>query len=315
MAQTQPIFSIIIPTFGRPEQLGICLQSLANLDYPRERFEVIVVDDGGKTSLEHLVAGFQDRIPVRLLTQTNAGPAAARNRGAEEARGVFLAFTDDDCQPASNWLTSLAARFSEAPDQMIGGRTLNLIHDNPYTSASQLLIDYLYSYYERHSGPIRFFTSNNLAVSAERFFALEGFDTTFPHPAAEDREFCDRWLHHGYEMTYAPDVVVYHAHALTFRTFCCQHFNYGRGAFRFHQLHARRGFKPIKIEPLPFYFNLLCYPFSSPEKQKRFLHAALLLLSQIANACGFFWERGIFLRKKGQVPLRDSLLVRGDPRK
>jgi GT2 family glycosyltransferase len=52
-----------------------------------------------------------------------------------------------------------------------------------------------------------------------------------PYAAGEDREFCDRWLRHGYRMAYVPKATVYHAHELTFCTFWRQHFGYGRGAF------------------------------------------------------------------------------------
>jgi GT2 family glycosyltransferase len=81
------------------------------------------------------------------------------------------------------------------------------------------MTDAVYAYYNDDPHQAHFFTTNNLALPAERFRAIGGFDTTFPLAASEDREFCDRWLHHGYQMTYSPEVVVYHAHVLTLRTF------------------------------------------------------------------------------------------------
>jgi hypothetical protein len=86
---------------------------------------------------------------------------------------------------------------------------------------------------------------------------------------------------------------VYHSHPLTLRAFLRQHFNYGRGAFRFHQARARQGLEPIGVEPLSFYLNLLCYPFSQPQRERAVSLAALTLLSQAATAAGFFWERGL----------------------
>jgi len=120
---------------------------------------------------------------------------------------------------------------------------------------------------------------------------LGGFDTGIPRAGGEDRDLCDRWLHHGYQMIYAQEVLVYHAHALTLDTFWRQHFNYGRGAFYFHQAHARRGQERIKVEPLPFYLNLLRYPFSQARGLQALLLAVLLGVSQMANAIGFLWER------------------------
>lgn len=107
MALEQPFFSIIVATYARSAQLATCLQSLTHLEYPRDRFEVIVVDDGSKVPPEAEVAGFHGRLHVTLLTQHHAGPAKARNTGAARAKGQFLAFTDDDYVPSNNWLQAL----------------------------------------------------------------------------------------------------------------------------------------------------------------------------------------------------------------
>lgn len=290
MEQEQPFFSIVIPTYARPRRLAACLQSLALLDYPRDRFEVILVDDGSETPPETAVAPFHDRLDVTLLTQPHAGPAAARNTGAGRAKGDFLAFTDDDCAPAPDWLQALAVRFAKAPEHAIGGRTLNALPNNPYSTASHLLAAYFYTHHNTDPGQARFLASNNLALPANRFHAVGGFDTTFPRAAAEDRDLCDRWLRRGHGMTYAPEVLVHHAHALTFRTFWRQHFNYGRGAFRFRQARARQVQGHIRVEPLSFYLNLLRYPFPQARGGRALLLAALLVVSQVANAAGFMWE-------------------------
>ena len=91
-------------------------------------------------------------------------------------------------------------------------------------------------------------------------------------------------------LIYAPEVLVYHAHDLLFRPFWRQHFNYGRGAFRYHQLHARHKKQRLKIEPLSFYFNMLRYPLSQIHGTKVFSILLLLFISQGANASGFLWE-------------------------
>lgn len=292
MKQEQPFFSIIVPTFNRPAQLATCLESLACLDYSLDRFEVIVADDGSRTRLETLVASFSNRLDIVLAHQSHSGPAIARNKGAAQAKGDLLAFTDDDCTPAADWLKTLAARFTETPDIMIGGRTLNVLLDNPYSTASDLLIRYLYAYYNRNPDQAGFFTSNNLTVPKGRFRQLGGFDMFFPRAGAEDREFCERWLRHGFRMTYAPEVLIYHSHRLTLHSFCGQQFNYGRGAFRFHKLRARHRLHHLKIERSSFYVNVLRYPFSEIRDTKKLLFLALIVLSQGANATGFLWEMG-----------------------
>ena len=286
----KPFFSIIIPTYNRPERLANCLSAIAKLDYPRDRFEVIVVDDGSKTPLDSVVTPLQDKIDVKLFRQANAGPAAARNRGASEAKGEFLTFTDDDCQPLPDWLSQFAASLATAPQAMIGGKTINALADNPFSTASQELINYLYEYYNPAKGKKAFFASNNIAMPKSGFDSLNGFDVSFPLAAAEDRDFCDRW-EATYPMVYNPQAQINHYHHLTIKSFWRQHFGYGRGAFCFHQLRSQRVAKEIEVEPLSFYFDLLTYPFSQSTPQPKLFMSSLFFLSQVANVSGFFWER------------------------
>ena len=290
MVKSQPFFSIVVPTYQRPVQLAACLQALSRLDYAREQFEVIVVDDGSKTPPEALVTSFQNSLHVRLLLHRHTGPAAARNAGAMRAQGQYLAFTDDDCAPAADWLHALSARFQRMPDHLIGGRIINALPENLYSTASQLVVDYMYAYHNRGLNDANFLASNNLAVPADRFRAIGGFDTRFSLAAGEDREFCDRWRHHGYDTTYAPEVLVYHTHHLILRSFWRQQGHYGRGAFRFRRARARRGQKGTRLEAPSFYLNLLRLPFSQERGARRLMLAALLLVSQTAVATGFLLE-------------------------
>ena len=134
MADKRPLFFIIVHTFSRPK-------ALSRLDYTRDRFEVIVVDDGSALSPEKIVTPFGARMDITLCEDSHAGPAAARNRGASRANGEFLAFTDDDCRPDGRWLRFLAGRLLVDPDSIVGGKTMNALSENPFSSASQLLID------------------------------------------------------------------------------------------------------------------------------------------------------------------------------
>ncbi|HEV2763340.1 MAG TPA: glycosyltransferase, partial [Pyrinomonadaceae bacterium] len=224
MTRPQPFFSVVVPTRARPAQLAACLDALARQEYPRERFEVVVVNDGGPEPSE-VFERFAGRLDATLVTQKHAGPAAARNTGARRARAPFLAFTDDDCRPDPVWLKALEARLRDAPGAAVGGRTVNALPRNLFSTASQSLTEYLYEYFDAAEGRAAFFTSNNLALSSELFRAVGGFDESFPLAAGEDRELCDRWRARGHRLTYAPDAVVRHAHALTLRSFCRQHFN------------------------------------------------------------------------------------------
>jgi GT2 family glycosyltransferase len=290
--QGRPSFSIVIPTRERPRHLASCLRSLAELEYPRHLLQVVVVDDGGSTDLRPAVEAVAGALEVTLLRQTQGGPSAARNLGASQCSGQLLAFTDDDCRPATDWLVALAARFTEHPDCAVGGRTLNGCPDNPYSAASQLIQEVVYRHYNADPQHARFLATNNLAVPAEAFQSLGGFDQQHFPFASEDREFCDRWRFAGNRLVYAPEALVYHAQELTLRLFMRQHFRYGQGAFRFHQVRALRGSGRLRDE---FGFHgrlpqLLRPSLATLPPWQVPLAGALLLVWQAANATGYAWE-------------------------
>lgn len=296
MNQAKTLFSIIVPTYNRPDKLAACLQSFVELEYPRDKFQVIVVNDSTEISVETTIFPFLHQLNLTLLTQPNSGPATARNTGAFAAKGKFLVFTDDDCTVATDWLQNLENRFVETPDCLIGGRTVNALPDNIYSTASQQLIDYLYSYYNAIGDRAEFFTSNNFALDAETFQKIGGFDRSFSLAAGEDREFCFRWLNSGYSAVYAPEVTVYHSHALTLRKFWQQQFNYGRGAFLFQQIISKRAANR-KLQHPSFYLNLLTYPLFQARGIQKLLIAALFLVSQVGIAAGLFWEKNNFVEE------------------
>ena len=278
-AATTLDFSIVVPSYARPQQLATALAALARQAWPIERYEIIVVDDGSPGG----ASAPAPTIPnLRVLRQSHQGPAAARNRGALHARGRFLAFTDDDCEPEPTWLSAWAQAFKGDPSALLGGHTVNGLPHNPYSIASAQLLDYLYQYYNR-GGPT-FFASSNIAMPAALFWKIGGFDIGFPLAAGEDRDFCRRWRATGYPLRYVADAVVRHAHPLKLGSFCRQHFNYGRGAARFHQL------SPQRTEPLSFYVNLVRHPLRTGLSTRGWRQAMLMGISQLAVAGGFLWE-------------------------
>ena len=199
MTQNLPFFSVVVPTYRRPACLTACLGSLAELDYPRDRLEVIVVhDDRGCATPDPRSARFRGQLDLTELCQSHAGPAAARNTGARQARGDYLAFTDDDCLVAPDWLRSLASLLETAPKTACAGRTINCYDRNRYSKSSQMINDFVYQSAAAMKSP--FVTSNNLAVPADSFRAVGGFAAVFPHAAGEDREFSALgpvWPRHG----------------------------------------------------------------------------------------------------------------------
>ncbi len=286
VGESFPVISVVVPTHDRAPQLARCLEALAVQEYPRDRYKVIVADDGSPDPADGLVRQFAGKMNVVLVTQKHVGPAATRNLGASHAPGEFLAFTDDDCVPARDWLARIAARLARHPGCMVGGQTINALTENLYSSSSQALVDILYDYYNVNGGAT-FLTTSNVAMSAAQFRATHGFDPAFRF--AEDREFCDRWLHHGYGMVYAPEMRVHHYHNLTLARLWRQHFHYGRGARHFHVVRAERGWGNLRPEA-GFYRTVFHYPLARVGGTRGLRMEALMLWIQMANAAGFFFQ-------------------------
>ena len=301
---THPTITLVIPTYNRPQQLRDCLAAVAALNYPREQFDVVVVDDGSPqpvaSVIDEVVASTSGTLRATTIRQANAGPAAARNAGAHHATGDLLAFTDDDCVPASDWLHQMVAQLRQQPDALIGGRTVNALVDNAVSEAAQSLIDYIYLRENQRPDDARFFASNNIAMSTRCFHQIGGFDTSYPLAAGEDRDFCDRWHAAALPRVYAPNAIIHHRHALSVRSFWRQNFNYGRGAYQVHQTRAQQSGDGVRFAALNFYVGLLAHPLRTRGFTPHGLsETALFALSQVAIGSGYF-------REKRQRPARGA---------
>lgn len=291
-----PSCTVVIPTRDRPRMLADCLESISRSDYPLDLLDVVVVDDGdaGDPRPAAAVDAVRDRLDVSLRATNGRGPSAARNRGASEARGSVLLFTDDDCRVDAQWLRTLSLSIRDTPATAAGGRIVNQLGDNRWSTASQRVIDIVYAYYNADPARATFLASNNLAVHADAFRELGGFDEEFRW--AEDRDFCRRWLAAGRELIYVPAAIVEHAHRLTGQAFVLQQFAYGRGAFHFHRTAARNGDSQAArtrgfYADVPRLARRVVRQEGTIGAGKGIARAALEIGGwQLANAAGFAWE-------------------------
>lgn len=292
-AASRPSATVIVPTRDRPESLARCLSALGRLDYPADRLQIVVVDDGSEPVVDR--SAVRAAPAVRWLRQSNRGPAAARNAGLAVATGDIVAFTDDDCEPDPGWLAALADALDRAPDALVGGVTVNALDDNPYSAMSQAIVEGARAWMETNRSDLRFHAANNLAARAQRLRAIDGFDPAFR--TAEDRELADRWLRGGGSILTIPGAVVRHRHAMGLTGFWRQHFGYGRGASRLHRARRMRGsgaFRPS----VSYCAHALAGPPSAGAGSLGASRYLLLAVWQAANAAGFVsqsldgWIRG-----------------------
>ena len=289
--------SVIVPTYRRPEALRALVAALTLQDYPASRFEVILVDDGGGIPLGPAVDEFRVGLNLSLMTQANAGPGAARNLGASRASGRYLAFTDNDCLPDPGWLSAFARGFEDSPSAVLGGKTYNVLSDNIYAAATQLVFDYLYDHYSPTQVLGGFFTANNLAVPREAFLDAGGFDPALRF--GEDRDFCYRWACCGGRFAAAPQAVVRHAHALNLATFLGLHCRYGGGTAHFWNRTKERGLPRVKLSPPSWYLNLVLQGIRYGPGLHGLGLSALIAAAQAAVAIGLF--RGALVAQRREI--------------
>jgi GT2 family glycosyltransferase len=218
MSDTQ--VSIVVPTFNGAKRIGNCLRSLARQTEGRHA-EILVIDDGSTDDISRAVGSFPG---VRLITQENAGPAAARNRGAREARGNLIVFTDDDCEPAQGWFDAMVKPFEDP--EVVGVKGAYRTRQKP------LVARFVQAEYEdryrlmARSADIDFIDTYSAAFRRHRFLEMDGYDTDFPVACAEDIELSYRMSAKGWKMRFVPEAIVYHQHPDTLMRYLKKKFKF-----------------------------------------------------------------------------------------
>jgi GT2 family glycosyltransferase len=260
----------------------------------------VVVDDGNAEPLETRCAAVSDIAGIRWVRLAeNAGPAAARNEGARAARGTYLAFIDDDCLADRAWLGRLLTALQANPGAAVGGGVVARSGGNICCAADQTILDVAYAHYNADPSHARFFATLNLAVPAEAFRQIGGFNPDYR--TAEDREFCARWIAGGRRLVAAPDAIVVHAATSSLGRFWRRHYAFGKGAYDFRSRHTRPGGRRIRLEPAAYYGRLLLDPLRHAGIPAGAATCVLVALSQVASALGFLAARRAAHTSKGRT--------------
>ncbi len=251
-----PFVSIVIPVKDRAEELQRCLFSLSRLDYPGEKLQVIVVDDGSSDDS----AGVARRSGAQVVASggTGRGPAAARNVGARAATGDILAFIDSDCTASPRWLAELLPSFNDPDMAAVGGEVDGMCTESAVDRYEAVMSSLSLGSRERsgNSGDDTFYLpSCNLLVRRTLFLGVGGFEDTMH--VGEDVDLTWRLRDQGWTIAYLPAGRVLHEHRSSVRSFMSRRFDYGTSEGILQRLHPRRH-KRMVIPPLLALLLALC---------------------------------------------------------
>lgn len=213
--------SVVIPAYNAAQTLPHTLRSLVRQNLARKKYEIIVVDDGSTDDTAARCQPWVDSGAVRWLQQPNhrnLGPAAARNLGAQHARGAVVVFTDADCRPEPEFLAALLRAFEDSAVDGAQGAYRTLQRQLPARFA-QAEFESRYALHEE-GGPVDLVATYAAAFRRDVFLEAGGFDTSYPTANNEDTEFSYRLLAAGKRLVFAPRAVVRHLHPATLGRYC-----------------------------------------------------------------------------------------------
>ena len=219
---SDPRFSVVIPTYERRETLARTLAAWERQE-PRDLpFELVVIDDGSSDgTIELLARQRPERYTLRYERQENLGPAAARNRALQVARGELVLFAGDDIEPSAKLLATHAdAHRRWTPGTLAVVGRIDWPEELPRTATMRLVTGVgaqQFSFHYMKDGTVydyRHFYTSNVSI-ARRTLDLEPghFTTSMPAAAFEDAELALRLSRHGLVIRYCASALAWHWHA------------------------------------------------------------------------------------------------------
>ena len=229
-----PFASVIIPVFNESDRLRLCLDALVTQIYPKDRYEVIVVDNGS----DDPPVWVKDEYPnVVVAEEARPGSYVARNRGIGLAKGEVFAFTDGDCIPDANWLANGARDLiADSSVGLVGGRVEFFFRDPEHPTVAELYDTIMYLNQRAAVEVTGFAATANMFTSRSVLESVGVFDPEVK--SGGDREWGQRVRSRGYRLVYAEDAVVKHPARDTFAKISCRNIRVLGGH---HELYAREG--------------------------------------------------------------------------
>ncbi len=238
-----PMISVVVATYNGAHYIYKCLNALVVQNYPKDKFEIIVVVDGSKDKTVEYAKKYAGVKIIEL--EKNGGLSNARNVGAWAGKGEIIAYTDDDCEPDTDWLYYLARAFDSDRVGAVGGPNITPIDDSFMAKATSqapgapthVLID------DRKADHV---PGCNLAIRKYVMDAIGGFDEIF-RIAGDDVDMEWRIQEAGYVVRFTPAAYVFHHRRDKIKTYIKQQYNYGISEAFVRQRHSQRfdGFNAI----------------------------------------------------------------------
>ncbi len=213
MTSTMLRCSVVVPVYNGAPVIERCLDALAGQTLGQDAYEIIVVDDGSQDETAACLESWARRHPavaLQLVRQTNAGPAAARNHGAQLARAPIVLFTDADCAPLPTWIEAMLSAFGDPA--VVGAKGAYLTQQ---TGLAPRFVQAEYEdRYDRMLGQtqIDFIDTYSAGYRRDIFLENGGFDPIFTTASVEDQELSFRLAQKGYRLVFAPQARVEHLH-------------------------------------------------------------------------------------------------------
>ena len=219
--------SVVVPCYNSAATIGECLASLENQTYPRDRYEVIVADNGSSDGGPDLIA--RDFPKVRMVHAARKGSGYARNAGIEAARGDVILSIDSDCVADRKWIERLIAVFDGAAGDVaaIGGAIEPYALSTPVEQCEAFWI--AQANLRKGEGPIRYAETPNAAFRATALRSVGGFDGAL---GFDDADLGIRLGRAGFKVAFAPDAIVRHRNPASFSEIF-RHRRRNTGAFNF----------------------------------------------------------------------------------
>lgn len=198
-----PFVSVIIPVRHDWERLNLCIDGIQNQSYPQDNLEVVIVNNDPQDPPPEEIKLAEN---FTLLTESQPGSYAARNRGLETARGEIVAFTDADCIPDPEWLMKAVKELSDDVTRVAGKVELFYTADTP--NLAELYEKVTAFQQERDAKIYGTCTTANLVAARKTFEKVGNFDSALQ--SGGDIEWGLRAQNAGFRIGYSPEAIVLH---------------------------------------------------------------------------------------------------------